>query len=170
MKCIKKLVALTLAAVLALAMLTACDGSSNVPNATEQAEQMVSNINAVRTENGLEALKTNPTATDVAAKMVDLYVKRYQNEITEEEYKTKRNELRNIQVEGKHNYGSMTMDDKVSTENFLKKDAWTKMYDNEKKMYDTEKYSLAFGSRGEYIGAAVKTMSNGKMVAIIVFY
>ncbi len=165
MKCIKKLVAVALAAVLALAMLTACDGSSNVPNATEQAEQIVNSINEVRTQNGLEALKTNTTATDVAAKMVDLYVKSYQNEITKEEYKTKRDELRNIQVEGKYHYGTMTLHDKASGENILTKDAWTKKYANKDKAA-----KLAFGSRGEYIGAAVKTMSNGKMVAIIVFY
>ncbi len=161
MKCIKKLVALTLAAVLALAMLTACSGIPSVPDTSEQAKQIVDSINAVRTENGMEALKTNPTATDVAVKMLNLYVKRYQNEITEEEYKTKRDKLRDIRVEGKYNYGSMMGTEEASGEYILKKDTWTKRYDKDK---------LAFGSRGEYIGVAVKIMSNGKRATVILYY
>ena len=68
MKCIKKLVALTLAAVLALAMLTACGGTPSVPETTEETKQIVDNINAVRTENGLSALEINTAVTDVAQK------------------------------------------------------------------------------------------------------
>ena len=49
MKCIKKLVALTLAAVLALTMLTACGGTPSVQDTTEATKQVVDNINAVRT-------------------------------------------------------------------------------------------------------------------------
>ena len=48
MKCIKKLVALTLAAVLALTMLTACGGTPSVQDTTEATKQVVDNINAVR--------------------------------------------------------------------------------------------------------------------------
>ena len=59
MKCIKKLVALTLAAVLALAMLTACSGTPSVQDTTEATKQVVDNINAVRTKNGLSALEVS---------------------------------------------------------------------------------------------------------------
>ena len=72
MKCIKKLVALTLAAVLALTMLTACGGTPSVPEKTEATQQVVDNINAVRTENGLSALESNAAATDVANKILEL--------------------------------------------------------------------------------------------------
>ena len=56
MKCIKKLVALTLAAVLALAMLTACSGGGAQLNA-KFAEDIAATINGVRSDNKKDALK-----------------------------------------------------------------------------------------------------------------
>lgn len=47
---VQKLIAITLAAVLALAMLTACGGTPSVPEETEATQQVVDNINAVRTK------------------------------------------------------------------------------------------------------------------------
>ena len=76
MKCIKKLVALTLAAVLALTMLTACGSTPSVPEATEETKQIVDNINAVRTENGLSALEINTAVTDVAQKYLAVQEKK----------------------------------------------------------------------------------------------
>lgn len=59
MKCIKKLVALTLAAVLALAMLTACGGSGAQLN-TKFADDIAATINGVRSDSKKDALKRAP--------------------------------------------------------------------------------------------------------------
>ena len=119
MKCIKKLVALTLAAVLALAMLTACGGTPSVPEATEETKQVVDNINAVRTENGLPALKTIPAATDVANKIAALREKKILNLISEDDYQTEWRKLYTIQVEGKKCNGYMSINTGVSCEEYL---------------------------------------------------
>ena len=74
MKCIKKLVALTLAAVLALTMLTACGGTS-APSAplhetsTEVRTQVLNGLNKTRAELGKPDLKENAE--------VDLLAERY---------------------------------------------------------------------------------------------
>lgn len=68
MKCIKKLVALTLAAVLALAMLTACGGTS-APSAPlhetskEVRTQVLNGLNKTRAELGKPDLKENAEAS-----------------------------------------------------------------------------------------------------------
>ena len=59
MKCIKKLVALTLAAVLALAMLTACGGGGAQLNA-KLADDIAATINGVRSDSKKDALKRAP--------------------------------------------------------------------------------------------------------------
>lgn len=59
MKCIKKLVALTLAAVLALAMLTACSGSGAQLN-TKLADDVAATVNSVRSDSKKAALKRVP--------------------------------------------------------------------------------------------------------------
>lgn len=59
MKCIKKLVALTLAAVLALAMLTACSGGGAQLN-TKFADDIAATINGVRSDSKKDALKRAP--------------------------------------------------------------------------------------------------------------
>ena len=165
MKWFKKLVAVALAAVLALAMLTACGGISSMPDKTEEAKQVVNLINEVRKENGLEALKTNPAATDVAVKMADLYVKMYNREIAYEEYKTGREALRNIQVEGKPYIDSESLVDKFSCIHLLSKETWTERYtDNE---YKDE---IAFAPQAEYIGVAIRNRGDARMVAVIIVY
>lgn len=59
MKCIKKLVALTLAAVLALTMLTACGGSGAQLN-TKLADDVAATVNSVRSDSKKAALKRVP--------------------------------------------------------------------------------------------------------------
>lgn len=59
MKCIKKLVALTLAAVLALAMLTACSGSGAQLN-TKLADDVTATVNSVRRDSQKAELKRVP--------------------------------------------------------------------------------------------------------------
>ena len=59
MKCIKKLVALTLAAVLALAMLTACGGSGAQLN-TKLSDDVAATVNSVRSDSEKAALKRAP--------------------------------------------------------------------------------------------------------------
>ena len=59
MKCIKKLVAITLAAVLALTMLTACGGSGAQLN-TKLSDDIAATVNSVRSDNKKAALKRAP--------------------------------------------------------------------------------------------------------------
>ena len=66
MKCIKKLVALTLAAVLALAMLTACGGGGAQLNA-KLADDIAATINGVRSDSKKDALKRAPEAAKAEA-------------------------------------------------------------------------------------------------------
>ena len=68
MKCIKKLVALTLAAVLALAMLTACSGGGAQLNA-KFADDIVATINGVRSDNKKDALKRAPAVEALFAEV-----------------------------------------------------------------------------------------------------
>ncbi len=165
MKWFKKLAAAVLVAALALAMLTACSGISSMPDKTKEAKQVVNLINEVRKENGLEALKTNPAATDVAVKMADLYVKMRDREIAYEEYKTEREALRNIQVEGKPYIDSESLVDKFSCIHLLSKEIWTKRYtDNE------DKDEIAFAPQAEYIGVAIRNRGDARMVAVIIVY
>lgn len=167
MKWFKKLAAAVLVAALAL-MMVGCDGSFGVSKADKQdkqSEQVVNLINEVRTENGLKALKTNPAATDVAVKMADLYVKMHEREIAYEEYKTGREALRNIQVEGKPYIDSESLVDKFSCIHLLSKETWTERYtDNE---YKDE---IAFAPQAEYIGVAIRNRGDGRMVAVIIVY
>ena len=99
MKWFKKLIAITLAAVLALAMLTACGGISSMPDKTEEAKQVVDNINAVRTKNGLSALEVNTAAMDVANKIAAVQEKKEQRMIWEGDCKKELEELASIQVD-----------------------------------------------------------------------
>lgn len=76
MKCIKKLVALTLAAVLALTMLTACGGGGAQLNA-KFADDIAATINGVRSDNKKDALKRAPAVEALfaeAAKAEAIYV------------------------------------------------------------------------------------------------
>ncbi len=167
MKCIKKLVAVALAAVLALAMLTACDGSSNVPNATEQAEQIVNNINAVRTKNGLPALKTIPAATDVANKIAALREKKELSLISEEDYKKKSGELRSIQVNGRSYDGYLVVISPISGEKDLTEKSWQKTYDRNNRYSDCR---IVRSADAKYVGVVMKQISNGEYITVVITY
>ena len=71
MKCIKKLVALTLAAVLALAMLTACGGTSETPiveTSKETKMKVLSGLNKTRAELEKPDLEENDQLDLLAAR------------------------------------------------------------------------------------------------------
>ena len=168
MKCIKKLVALTLAAVLALAMLTACGGTPSVPEETEETKQVVDNINAVRTENGLPALKTIPAATDVANKIAALREKKLLNQISEEDYKKESSELYSIQVDGKTFKGSVSMNSTGSCEENITKEYCQKKYDENN--MERIMSRIMRSSDLTYVAVANRKMSNGKFVSVIIAY
>lgn len=167
MKCIKKLVALTLAAVLALAMLTACGGTPSVPETTEAAKQVVDNINAVRTENGLPALEINTAATDVANKIAVLQGKKELNLISEEGYKKEARELYAIRVDGRSRDGYVATTANSSGEKIFTKENWQKTYDKN----GMGSYSqIVRNADAKYIGVAIKQISNGEYVTVVVTY
>mgnify|MGYP004478334913 FL=1 len=168
MKCIKKLVALTLAAVLALAMLTACGGTPSVPEETEETKQVVDNINAVRTENKLSALEVNTAATDVANKMAALREKRILNLISEDDYQTEWSKLYAIPVEGKKCNGYMSINTGVSCEEYMTKDYCQKKYDEN----DLQRIfgRIMRSSDLTYVAVANKKMSNGTFVFVVMAY
>ena len=165
MKCIKKLVALTLAAVLALAMLTACSGTPSVPEATEATKQIVDNINAVRTENGLSALEINTAVTDVAQKYLAVQEKKELNLISEEDYNKVWNEVRSIQVAGKLHSYYIVMTSTQSGEKSMTKKFWQEGYDGK---YGVSRIVSDAGTK--YVGIAMKQISNGKFVTAVVSY
>ena len=164
MKCIKKLVALTLAAVLALTMLTACGGTPSVQDTTEATKQVVDNINAVRTENGLSALEVNTDATDVASKIVALQEKRDLKLVSDEGYTTEMKTLTSLQVGG---VGFYTLVSTSSGEKTLTKEYWQKLYDSDKMNSICRIVTYADAA---YIGAVMKQISNGKFITVIVTY
>jgi hypothetical protein len=168
MKCIKKLVALTLAAVLALAMLTACGGTPSVPETTEETKQIVDNINAVRTENGLSALEINTAVTDVAQKYLAVQEKKKLNLISEENYKKEMRELSAIKVAGRSYIGYLATTTDSSGEKSLTKEAWQKTYDSGKVNYSD--YRIVHSADAKYVGVVMKQISNGKYITVVVTY
>lgn len=167
MKCIKKLVALTLAAVLALAMLTACGGTPSVPEAAEATKQIVDNINAVRTENKLSALKINTAATDVASKIVALQEKKVLKQVSDEDYKTEMKTLTSLQVGGKGNIGFYTLFSLSSGEKTLTKEYWQELYDLDKM---NTICAIVRNADAVYVGVAMKQLSNGEYITVVVTY
>ncbi len=168
MKCIKKLVALTLAAVLALAMLTACGGTPSVPEETEETKQVVDNINAVRTENGLPALKTIPAATDVANKIAALREKQLLNLISEEDYRKESSKLYSIQVDGKKFKGSLSINSMGSCEENITKEYCQRHYDENN--MERVMGKIMRSSDLMYVAVANRKMSNGKFVSVVIAY
>ena len=168
MKCIKKLVALTLAAVLALAMLTACSGTPSVPDKTEEAKQIVDSINAVRTENGLSALESNTAVMDVANKIAALREKDELSLISKEDYKKESGELRAIQVDGRSRDGYVETADSSVGEMFLTKEYWQRTYDLNNMRYSDCR--IVRSADAKYVGVAIKQISNGKYVTVVVTY
>ena len=168
MKCIKKLVALTLAAVLALTMLTACGSTPSVQDTTEATKQVVDNINAVRTENGLSALEVNTAATDVANKILAVQEKKTLNLISEENYQKEMRELRAIQVADRSYIGYLAATTNSSGEKSLTKESWQKTYDlNEIKYSDCR---IVRSADAKYVGVAMKQISNGKYITVVMTY
>lgn len=168
MKCIKKLVALTLAAVLALAMLTACSGTPSVPEATDEAKQIVDNINAVRTKNGLSALESNTAAMDVANKILALAEKQQLNLISEENYQKEMRELEAIQVADRSNIGFLATTANSSGKTVLTKEDWQRTYDfNNMARSDCR---IVRSAEAKYVGVTIKQISNGKYITVVVTY
>ncbi len=168
MKCIKKLVALTLAAMLALAMLTACSGTPSVPEATDEAKQIVDNINAVRTKNGLSALESNTAAMDVANKIAALDEKRELNLISEEDYKKESRELRSIQVDGRSYDGYLTTISPSSGEKNLTEKFWQETYDRNNIRHSDCR--IVRSANAKYVGVVIKQISNGRYITVVVTY
>lgn len=106
MKCVKKLVAIALAAVLALAMLTACGGGGAQLNA-KLADDIAATINGVRSDSKKDALKRAPEVEALfaeAAKAAAIYAA---DKTTENGQKVKEAEinalsaLKNIEIDGR---------------------------------------------------------------------
>ena len=139
-----------------------------MPEATEATKQVVDNINAVRTENGLPALKTIPAATDVANKIAALREKKILNLISEDDYQTEWRKLYTIQVEGKKCNGYMSINTGVSCEEYLTKDYCQKKYDEN----DLQRIfgRIMHSSDLTYVAVVNKKMSNGTFVFVVMAY
>lgn len=168
MKWFKKLIAITLAAVLALAMLTACSGISSMPDKTEEAKQIVDNINAVRTKNGLSALEVNTAATDIANKMMAVQEKKELLLISEEDCKKKLEELASIQVDGRSRDGNLIGVSLFSPEKSLTEKSWQEIYD----MHNIRRSDrrIVRSANAKYVGVVIKQISNGRYVTVVVTY
>ena len=174
MKWFKKLIAITLAAVLALAMLTACSGISSMPDKTEEAKQIVDNINAVRTKNGLSALESNTAAMDVANKIAAVKEKRELWLISEGDCKKKLEELASIQVDGRSRDGELIDVSLYSGEENLTERRWQRTYDrNDIRRPDRR---IVRSADAKYVGVVIKKISNdryilnGRYIAVVVTY
>ena len=168
MKWFKKLIAITLAAVLALAMLTACSGISSMPDKTEEAKQIVDNINAVRTKNGLSALEVNTAATDIANKMMAVKEKKELLLISEEDCKKKLEELASIQVDGRSRDGNLIGVSLFSPEKSLTEKSWQEIYD----MHNIRRSDrrIVRSANAKYVGVVIKQISNGRYITVVVTY
>ena len=168
MKWFKKLIAITLAAVLALAMLTACGGISSMPDKTEEAKQIVDNINAVRTKNSLSALEVNTAATDIANKIAAVQEKQELLLISEEDCKKKLGELASIQVDGRSRDGDLIRVFLFSGEKSLTEERWQRTYDmNNIRRPDCR---IVRSANAKYVGVVIKQISNGRYITVVVTY
>ena len=168
MKWFKKLIAITLAAVLALAMLTACSGISSMPDKTEEAKQVVDNINAVRTKNGLSALEVNTAAMDVANKIAAVQEKKELWLISEGDCKKKLGELASIQVDGRSRDGDLIVVSFYSGKEKLTEKRWQETYDrNNIRRSDCR---IVRSANAKYVGVVIKQISNGRYITVVVTY
>ena len=174
MKWFKKLIAITLAAVLALAMLTACSGISSMPDKTEEAKQVVDNINAVRTKNGLSALEVNTAAMDVANKIAAVQEKKELWLISEGDCKKKLGELASIQVDGRSRDSDLILVSLYSGEEKLTEKRWQETYDrNNIRRSDCR---IVRSADAKYVGVVIKKISNdryilnGRYITVVVTY
>ena len=168
MKWFKKLAAAVLVAALALAMLTACSGISSMPDKTEEAKQVVDNINAVRTKNGLSALEVNTAAMDVANKIAAVKEKKELWLISEEDCKKELGELASIQVDGRSRDGDLIVVSLYSGEKSLTKRRWQRTYD--KNNMDDGDCRIVRSANAKYVGVVIKQISNGRYITVVVTY
>ena len=169
MKWFKKLVAITLAAVLALAMLTACSGISSMPDKTEEAKQVVDNINAVRTKNGLSALEVNTAATDIANKIAAVLEKMELRLISVEDCIKEMRELASIQVDGRSRDGDLIDLSLYSGEENLTERRWQRTYDRNN--MDDGGCRIVRSADAKYVGVVIKKISyNGRYITVVVTY
>ena len=168
MKWFKKLAAAVLVAALALAMLTACGGTPSVQDTTEATKQVVDNINAVRTKNGLSALEVNTAAMDVANKIAAVKEKKELLLISEEDCKKKLEELASIQVDGRSRDGYLIGVSFFSGEESLTEKTWQGIYD----MHNIRRFDrrIVRGTKAKYVGVVIKQISNGKYITVVVTY
>ena len=168
MKWFKKLAAAVLVAALALAMLTACSGISSMPDKTEEAKQIVDNINAVRTKNGLSALEVNTAAMDVANKIAAVKEEKELWLISEEDCKKKLEELASIQVDGRSRDGYLIGVSLFSGEESLTEKTWQGMYD----MHNIRRLDrrIVRSANAKYVGVVIKQISNGRYITVVVTY
>ena len=170
MKWFKKLIAITLAAVLALAMLTACSGISSMPmpDKTEEAKQIVDNINAVRTKNGLSALEVNTAAIDIANKIAAVQEKKELLLISEEDCKKKLEELASIQVDGRSRDGYLIGVFLFSGEKSLTEKTWQERYDMHNIRHPNRR--IVRSANAKYVGVVIKKISNDRYITVVVTY
>ena len=168
MKWFKKLAAAVLVAALALAMLTACSGISSMPDKTEEAKQIVDNINAVRTKNGLSALEVNTAATDIANKIAAVKEEKELRLISEEDCKKKLGELASIQVDGRSRDGELIGVSLFSGEESLTEKTWQGIYD----MHNIRRFDrrIVRSANAKYVGVVIKQISNGRYITVVVTY
>lgn len=168
MKWFKKLIAITLAAVLALAMFTACSGISSMPDKTEAAKQIVDNINAVRTKNGLSALEVNTAAMDVANKIAAVREEKELRLISAEDCNKKLEELASIQVDGRSRDGYLIGVSFFSGEESLTEKTWQGIYD----MHNIRRLDrrIVRSANAKYVGVVIKQISNGRYITVVVTY
>ena len=168
MKWFKKLAAAVLVAALALAMLTACSGISSMPDKTKEAKQVVDNINAVRTKNGLSALEVNTAAMDVANKIAAVKEEKELWLISEEDCKKKLEELASIQVDGRSRDGYLIGVSLFSGEESLTEKTWQGMYD----MHNIRRLDrrIVRSANAKYVGVVIKQISNGRYITVVVTY
>lgn len=168
MKWFKKLAAAVLVAALALAMLTACGGISSMPDKTEEAKQVVDNINAVRTKNGLSALEVNTAATDIANKMMEVKEKKELWLISERDYKKKLEELASIQVDGRSRDNDLIVVSFISGEKVLTEKNWQGTYDRNNIRFSSCR--IVRSTNAKYVGVVMKQISNGMCITVVVTY
>ena len=168
MKWFKKLAAAVLVAALALAMLTACSGISSMPDKTEEAKQIVDNINAVRTKNGLSALESNTAAMDVANKIAAVQEKKELLLISEEDCKKELGELASIQVDGRSRDGDLIRVFLFSGEKSLTEKRWQEAYD--KNNIRRPDCRIVRSANAKYVGVVIKQISNGRYITVVVTY
>lgn len=107
MRYCKKFLAVVLAAVLALTMLTACGGGTK-PSGVDleaQKQQLIASINAVRVKNGQPKLEENAEADKIAQKYVELQKQRNDDAITYEEYTQQTIQLSRTKLYGQEKKG-----------------------------------------------------------------